>query len=86
MASIRCCCSTSEPNSTDAGSADEAEARFRLGNEAFLKRDYEAALENLPPDTLMDPASIANAYWMLHSQTRDAWTFELDIRPFGETW
>jgi NAD(P)-dependent dehydrogenase (short-subunit alcohol dehydrogenase family) len=44
------------------------------------------ALEQLAPDTLMDPASIAEAYWRLHQQTRDAWTFELDLRPFGETW
>ncbi|MBL8560562.1 MAG: SDR family NAD(P)-dependent oxidoreductase [Hyphomonadaceae bacterium] len=45
-----------------------------------------AALENLPPDTLMNPSSIAEAYWRLHTQTRDAWTFELDLRPFAETW
>jgi NAD(P)-dependent dehydrogenase (short-subunit alcohol dehydrogenase family) len=44
------------------------------------------ALESLAPDTLMNPASIAQAYWHLHQQTRDAWTFELDLRPFGETW
>jgi NAD(P)-dependent dehydrogenase (short-subunit alcohol dehydrogenase family) len=41
---------------------------------------------NLPPDVLMDPTSIANAYWALHQQSRDAWTFEMDLRPFGETW
>jgi len=46
----------------------------------------EEALTNLPPDTLMEPASIAQAYWMLHQQTRDAWTFELDLRPFAEHW
>jgi NAD(P)-dependent dehydrogenase (short-subunit alcohol dehydrogenase family) len=40
----------------------------------------------LPPDTLMDPASVAEAYWALHQQKRDGWTFELDIRPYGETW
>jgi NAD(P)-dependent dehydrogenase (short-subunit alcohol dehydrogenase family) len=44
------------------------------------------ALAQLAPDTLMDPASIAEAYWRLHQQTRDGWTFELDLRPFGETW
>ena len=33
---------------------------------------------------LMSPASIAETYWMLHGQTRDAWTHELDVRPFGE--
>ncbi|MCX7359546.1 MAG: SDR family NAD(P)-dependent oxidoreductase [Alphaproteobacteria bacterium] len=41
---------------------------------------------NLPADVLMEPTSIANAYWALHQQTRDAWTFEMDLRPFGETW
>ncbi len=41
---------------------------------------------SLPADTLMDPASVAEAYWSLHHQPRDAWTFELEIRPFRETW
>jgi NAD(P)-dependent dehydrogenase (short-subunit alcohol dehydrogenase family) len=42
--------------------------------------------DNLPADTLMEPESVANAYWYLHSQARDAWTFELDVRPYKETW
>lgn len=46
----------------------------------------DAALASLPPDTLMNPESIAEAYWRLHTQSRDAWTHELDLRPFGETW
>ena len=40
----------------------------------------------LPPDTLMEPESVADAYWYLHSQARDGWTHELDIRPFAEKW
>ncbi|HEY8698440.1 MAG TPA: SDR family oxidoreductase [Rhizomicrobium sp.] len=40
----------------------------------------------LPPDTLMEPQSVAEAYWYLHSQPRDGWTFELDLRPYRETW
>jgi NAD(P)-dependent dehydrogenase (short-subunit alcohol dehydrogenase family) len=40
----------------------------------------------LPPDTLMRPESVAEEYWRLHTQTRDAWTFETEIRPYGETW
>lgn len=39
----------------------------------------------IPPDRLMNPASIAEAYWYLWSQPRDGWTFELDIRPYAET-
>lgn len=35
---------------------------------------------------IADRASIGEAYWMLHGQTRDAWTFELDLRPHRETW
>jgi len=39
-----------------------------------------------PPDSLMNLASIAEAYWTLAHQSRDAWTFEMDIRPFVEPW
>ena len=42
--------------------------------------------DELPPDTLMNPASVGEAYWQLYNQSRDAWTFELDLRPFRETW
>ncbi|HEX3808319.1 MAG TPA: SDR family oxidoreductase [Rhizomicrobium sp.] len=42
--------------------------------------------DTLPPDTLMDPQSVADAYWYLNSQPRDGWTFELDLRPYKETW
>ena len=38
------------------------------------------------PSGLVDPKSIANAYFWLHEQPRDAWTFELDLRPFKEPW
>lgn len=61
----------------DAG-VDTAWVRERI---AAARGDVE-----LPPGTLMDPASIAETYWQLHRQARDAWTHELDLRPFGETW
>jgi NAD(P)-dependent dehydrogenase (short-subunit alcohol dehydrogenase family) len=44
------------------------------------------ALANLEPDQLMNPASVAEAYWQLYRQPRDAWTFELDLRPYREVW
>jgi NAD(P)-dependent dehydrogenase (short-subunit alcohol dehydrogenase family) len=34
---------------------------------------------------ILDPDHIADLYWMLHSQPRDAWTHELDLRPWMET-
>jgi NAD(P)-dependent dehydrogenase (short-subunit alcohol dehydrogenase family) len=36
-------------------------------------------------DGLLDPDAIAEAYWQLHTQHRSAWTHELDLRPFKET-
>src|SRR6186997_1493598 len=42
------------------------------------------ALDN--PDLLMPPSSVAESYWQLYQQPRSAWTFELEIRPFGEKW
>lgn len=42
--------------------------------------------DTMPPDSLMRPESVAEAYWTLHHQTRDGWTFELDLRPWGEKW
>ena len=56
---------------------------------AFVRDRIKAAGRDpdaLPPDTLMDPESVANAYWYLHGQSRDGWTFELDLRPYGERW
>jgi NAD(P)-dependent dehydrogenase (short-subunit alcohol dehydrogenase family) len=41
--------------------------------------------DSLAPDTLMRPESVAEAYWQLHHQSRDAWTHECDLRPFAET-
>jgi NAD(P)-dependent dehydrogenase (short-subunit alcohol dehydrogenase family) len=35
---------------------------------------------------ILDPDHIAANYVMLHHQPRDAWTHELDIRPWREKW
>ncbi len=64
----------------DAG-VDTAFVRERI-----KQRDGAEALDRLKPDELMHPASIAEAYWQLYRQPRDAWTFELDVRPYGEAW
>lgn len=64
----------------DAG-VDTAFVRERI-----MARGGQDALDRLEPDQLMNPQSIANTYWQLHAQTRDAWTFELDLRPYVEPW
>ena len=62
----------------DAG-VDTAWVRERI-----KQRGGEDAVQRLEPDQLMRPASIAEAYWQLYCQPRDAWTFELDVRPYRE--
>jgi NAD(P)-dependent dehydrogenase (short-subunit alcohol dehydrogenase family) len=55
---------------------------------AWVRQRLEASggAEAVTPGRLMEPSSIAETYWQLHRQPRDAWTHELDLRPFGETW
>lgn len=36
-------------------------------------------------DGLLQPDAIAETYWQLHRQHRSAWTHELDLRPYKET-
>ncbi|RDD60368.1 SDR family NAD(P)-dependent oxidoreductase [Ferruginivarius sediminum] len=36
-------------------------------------------------DALLKPEAIAEAYWQLHQQPRSAWTHEMDLRPWVET-
>jgi NAD(P)-dependent dehydrogenase (short-subunit alcohol dehydrogenase family) len=43
-------------------------------------------VDNIPPDSLTKTASIAEAYWFAHQQSKDGWTHELDLRPAAETW
>lgn len=37
------------------------------------------------PDGMLNIDAIAEAYWTLHHQQRSAWTLELDLRPWSES-
>ena len=43
-------------------------------------------VENAGEDGLLKTDSIALTYVQLHQQPRDAWAFELDLRPWRERW
>lgn len=43
-------------------------------------------LADKPDDFFVKPSAVADAVWNLTQQDPSAWTFELDIRPFGENW
>ena len=57
----------------DAG-VDTAWVRERMGGKPVLSGQ------------LMRPEAVAESYWALHQQPRDAWTFEQEIRPHSEKW
>ena len=63
----------------DAGVDTEwvrARVTERIGAEALAAQ----------PDLLMPPEAVAQAYWALYNQPKSAWTFEQEIRPYGEKW
>ena len=36
------------------------------------------------PDSMLDPAAIAQSYWSVLQQPRSAWTWEMELRPWVE--
>jgi len=43
-------------------------------------------MSDKPDDFFLDPDDIAHAVWDVAHQPKSAWTFEFDLRPFGENW
>lgn len=53
---------------------------------AFIRDTFPERYALKAQDGILNPDHIADSYWYLHSQPRDAWTFELDLRPYMERW
>ena len=53
---------------------------------AFAREHFVQRVKEVGPDGILNPDHIADTYWWLHQQARDAWTFELDLRPSAEGW
>lgn len=52
----------------------------------FIREMYPNVDEMRDEDAILNPDHIAQNYVMLHKQPRTAWTHELDMRPWKETW
>jgi NAD(P)-dependent dehydrogenase (short-subunit alcohol dehydrogenase family) len=52
---------------------------------AWIAENFPQRYALKDQDGILNPDHIADAYWMLHTQPRDAWTHELDLRPWMET-
>ncbi|MGV3573054.1 MAG: SDR family oxidoreductase [Ramlibacter sp.] len=51
---------------------------------AFIRDNFPQRYALKDQDGILNPDHIAENYWMLHRQPRDAWTHELDLRPWME--
>lgn len=51
---------------------------------AFIRDNFPQRYALKEQDGILNPEHIADTYWMLHCQPRDAWTHEIDLRPYME--
>ena len=52
----------------------------------FIAENFPERYATKSEDGILSPDAIAENYWSLHRQPRSAWTHELDLRPWAETW
>lgn len=52
----------------------------------FIKTSFPEMYAKKDQDGILNPEHIAENYWHLSQQPRDAWTHELDLRPWIEKW
>ncbi|MEJ6022756.1 SDR family oxidoreductase [Ramlibacter sp. PS4R-6] len=52
----------------------------------FIRTQFPERYALKDQEGILSPEHIAENYWWLHQQPRDAWTFELDLRPYMEKW
>jgi len=50
----------------------------------FIAQNFPERYAMKAQDGILNPDAIADNYWLLHQQTRSAWTHELDLRPWTE--
>jgi NAD(P)-dependent dehydrogenase (short-subunit alcohol dehydrogenase family) len=53
---------------------------------AFIRSQMSDAAARRAREEILIPEAIAKNYVWLHRQERSAWTFEMDLRPWTETW
>ena len=53
---------------------------------AWIAENFPERYKLKTDDGILNPDHIADAYWGLHAQPRDAWTHELDLRHWMEAW
>jgi NAD(P)-dependent dehydrogenase (short-subunit alcohol dehydrogenase family) len=52
----------------------------------FIRSNFPQRYALKDQQGILSPEHIADAYWHIHQQPRDAWTHETELRPWMETW
>ena len=52
----------------------------------FIRTNFPDRYAAKEQQGILSPDSIAEAYWQIHMQPRDAWTHETELRPWSENW
>ncbi|MCE9659165.1 MAG: SDR family oxidoreductase [Burkholderiales bacterium] len=52
----------------------------------FIAENFPERYAKKAEGGILSPDAIAENYWNLHRQAKTAWTHELDLRPWSETW
>jgi len=52
----------------------------------FIRSSFPERYALKAQQGILDPEHIADHYWQIHNQPRDAWTHETELRPWIESW
>lgn len=52
----------------------------------FIRSNFPERYALKKQDGIFSPEAIADAYWAIHQQPRNAWTHETELRPWLESW
>jgi NAD(P)-dependent dehydrogenase (short-subunit alcohol dehydrogenase family) len=52
----------------------------------FIRENFPQRYALKQQEGIVNPEAIAESYWQLHLQPRNAWTHEMDLRPWIEPW
>ncbi len=52
----------------------------------FIRSNFPERYALKEQQGILSPEHIADAYWHIHQQPRDAWTHETELRPWMESW
>jgi NAD(P)-dependent dehydrogenase (short-subunit alcohol dehydrogenase family) len=52
----------------------------------FIRDNFPQRYALKGQEGIVNPEAIAESYWQLHRQPRNAWTHEMDLRPWIESW